>query len=89
MYKVRKERRKDIGCDVRKKYKRIFRETIQKIIFRRKLRQMDKWWYYMGGNNWGLFPPSFYYTHTEEEVERIATETIAEIQELINRLKGN
>lgn len=70
-----------------KKCKRVFWETIQKIIFRRKLRQMDKRWYYMGGNSWGLFPPSFYYTHTEEEVERIAAETAAEIQELINRLK--
>lgn len=70
-----------------RKCNRIFRETIQKILLRRKLRQMDKWWYDMGGNSWGLFPPSFYYTHTEEEIERIATETVAEIQELINRLK--
>ena len=66
-----------------RKCNRVFWETIQKLILRRKLRQMDKWWYDMGGNNWGLFPPSFYYTHTKEEVERIATETVAEIEELI------
>ena len=70
-----------------RKCKRIFRETIQKLMLCRKLRQMDKWWYDMGGNDWGLFPPSFYYFHTEEEVERIASKTIAEIEELINKLK--
>ena len=47
---------------------------------------MDDWWYYTGGNCWGLFPPSFYYTHTEEEVERITKETKARIQALIDQL---
>lgn len=72
-----------------RKCNRVFQKIIQKITLRRKLREMDRWWYDMGGNCWGLFPPSFYYTHTQEEVERIATETVAEIEELINRLKQN
>ena len=55
-------------------------------MFRIKLKQMDDWWYYTGGSCWGLFPPSFYYTHTEEEIERITKETKARIQALINQL---
>lgn len=69
-----------------KKYIELLKNIIHKIMFRIKLKQMDDWWYYTGGNCWGLFPPSFYYTHTEEEVERIAKETKARIQALIDRL---
>lgn len=43
----------------------------------------------MGGNSWGLFPPSFYYTHTQEEAERISAKAIEEIEELMDRLKKN
>lgn len=42
---------------------RIIKGWIDKIIFRIKLWEMDEWWYYTGGSCWGLFPPSFYYTH--------------------------
>lgn len=45
-------------------------------MFKIKLREMDDIWELMGGSCWGLFPPSFYYTHTEEEIERITKETI-------------
>lgn len=44
---------------------------------------MDKWWSFMGGECFGLFPPSFYYTHTEEEIERISEETIARLCAMI------
>ena len=53
-----------------KKGIRIFREMIRKIVFRIKLREMDNMWYYTGASCWQLFPPSFYYTHTEEEIEK-------------------
>lgn len=69
-----------------KKYIELLKNIIHKIMFRIKLEQMDDWWYYTGGNCWGLFPPSFYYTHTEEEVERITKETKARIQALIDQL---
>lgn len=49
-----------------------------------KLKQMDDFWYFMGGNCFGLFPPSFYYTHTEEEIKRITEETMAELQALFD-----
>lgn len=59
---------------------------MRKIIFRIKLKQMDDWWYFMGGSCFGLFPPSFYYTHTEEEIERITAENLERIDKLINEL---
>ena len=69
-----------------KKYIELLKNIIHNIMFRIKLKQMDDWWYYTGGSCWGLFPPSFYYTHTEEEIERITKETKARIQALINQL---
>lgn len=60
---------------------------IEKIRFRIKLKRMDDWWYYTGGNCYGLFPPSFYYTHTEEEVRRITDETVESLRALIKELE--
>lgn len=48
---------------------------------------MDELWYMMGGNCFGLFPPSFYATHTPEEAERIEKEEIAKLREMINELE--
>ena len=58
----------------------------KKVIFHIQLKQIDAEWYDRGGRCWGLFPPSFYYTHTEEEIERITTETRAKMQSLIDQL---
>lgn len=69
-----------------KKYIELLKNITHKIMFRIKLKQMDDWWYYTGGNCWGLFPPSFYYMHTEEEIECITKETKARIQALIDQL---
>ena len=65
----------------------LFKNLINKIWFRIKLKEMDDWRYYTGGNCWGLFPSSFYYTHTEEEIERITAETKARIQALIDQME--
>lgn len=51
----------------------IFKKMEQKIMFKIQLWEMDLLWEYMGGICWGMFPPSFCYTHTEEEIERITT----------------
>lgn len=48
---------------------------------------MDKWWYYMGFYSWELFPPSFYYTHTEKEIERITKEILEETRKLLDQLE--
>lgn len=59
----------------------------KRIAFRRKLKRMDDLWYMYGGSCFGLFPPSFYYTHTEEEVKRIAEGEIASLKALIEQSK--
>lgn len=69
-----------------KKIIEFLKNSMRKIIFRIKLKQMDDWWYFMGGSCFGLFPPSFYYTHTEEEIERITAENLERIDKLINEL---
>lgn len=66
-----------------KKLKKILHE----IRFRMKLKKMDDIWEFMGGNCFGMFPPSFYYTHTEEEIDHIATEKMEEIQKIIEQLR--
>lgn len=63
----------------------LLKNLIHKIRFRMKLKQMDDRWYFMGGNCFDLFPPSFYYTHTEEEIKRITEETMAELQALFDK----
>ena len=54
-----------------------------------KLMEMDSRWYLMGGNCFGLFPPSFYHTHSEEEIKRCTDEIIMEIEKLLEELKVN
>jgi hypothetical protein len=58
-----------------------------KIKFRIKMRRMDELWYLMCGNCFGLFPPSFYLTYTQEEIERITREEIAELREMVDKMK--
>ena len=63
------------------------KKLIDNIRFRIKLQQMDDLWRDMGGSCWGLFPPSFYYTHTEDEIKRIKDETIKELYEMLEQLE--
>lgn len=65
---------------------KLLKKLIHKIIFRIKLWEMDDWWYLTGGSCFGLFPPSFYYTHTQEEIDRITKETLERCTALINKL---
>ena len=65
------------------------RKLFEKIIFRIKLMHMDSRWRMMGGSCFALFPPSFYYTHTPEEIERITKEEIAEIRKLLEEYINN
>ena len=60
------------------------KKMIDKVTFKIKLREMDSLWELMGGSCWGLFPPSFYYTHTKEEIEQITKETIESYQKMID-----
>ncbi len=64
----------------------ILTKPIRKAVFRIKLLLMDDWWYFTGASSYELFPPSFYYTHTQEEIERITKEKKEKIQEMIDKL---
>jgi len=56
----------------------------EKIKFRRKLKRMDEFWELYGGSCFGLFPPSFYYRHSEDEIQRLQQEEIARLKEMLN-----
>lgn len=63
------------------------KKMIREIRFQIKLKEMDDLWYFMGGSCFGLFPPSFYYTHTQEEIERITAETLEKLRTMIDELE--
>ncbi len=69
---------------IAKKCINIPKKIIHKIIFKIKLWEMDTLWDYMGCRCWSMFPPSFYYTHTEEEIEQITKEVIEECKKIID-----
>lgn len=66
-----------------KKVVNLLRKMIKKIIFRIKLIHMDSRWRFYGGSSYDLFPPSFYYTHTEEEIKRITEKELAALHQMI------
>lgn len=65
----------------------IFKKALHQIRFRMELKRMDDMWNFMGGYCFGEFPPSFYYTHTEEEIKRITAEKMETIQKMIEQFK--
>ena len=69
---------------VAEKFIGTLKKMIDNVTFKIKLREMDSLWELMGGSCWGLFPPSFYYTHTKEEIEQITKETIESCQKMID-----
>lgn len=60
---------------------------IQKLCYKRKLREMDEMWRLMGGSSWGLFPPSFYLTHSPEEVQRRKKEELDKLKAMLEEFK--
>ena len=56
--------------------------------FKAQMRRLDKMWYFLGGNCFGIFPPSFYYTHTEQEIEQQKKETIEKLKAILNAYKN-
>ena len=69
---------------VAEKFIGTLKKMIDNVTFKIKLREMDSLWELMGGSCWGLFPPSFYYTHTKKEIEQITKETIESYQKMID-----
>lgn len=63
-----------------------FGKKIYKLLkFNAQMHKLDKIWYFLGGNCFGIFPPSFYYTHTKEEIEQKKKETIKKLLEILNK----
>lgn len=61
---------------IKEKLKRVWKL----IIFHCDPRRIDQTWYEFGGSSYELFPPSFYYTHTEEEIKRISKKEIDKLK---------
>lgn len=62
------------------------KKIIKQIRFKRELQIMDDVYYLTGQSCFSLFPPSFYHTHTPEEIERITQEELAKIMEIIEQM---
>lgn len=62
-------------------------QTIKKIYkrltYKSYLRRLDSDYYCSGATCWSLFPPSFYLTHTPEEVEKAKRETLDELKKML------
>lgn len=65
----------------------MIKKLMQEVLLRIKLKEMDEFWYLTGGSCFGIFPSSFYYTHTPEEIEQITAEEIKKLSEMINQLE--
>lgn len=63
------------------------KEFIRKRREKRKLEDMDRMWYLTGRSSWELFPPSFYYTHTPEEIKKETAELMERVHKLIDELE--
>ena len=59
------------------------KKWIKKIWYRHKLRRMDRQWHMQGGASYQLFPPSFYYTHSEEEIKEITERELAYLRKMV------
>lgn len=68
-----------------RKWIELLKDLFHKIRFRNELRRMDTLWWLMGGNCFGIFPPSFYYTHTEEEIKQAKEEILVMYQEFLDK----
>ena len=53
--------------------------------YKRELERIDN----IYGRGWTLFPPSFYLTHTKEEIEEATQKEIAAFRELFRRHSGS
>ena len=51
------------------------------------LRDVDRQYYDTFQNCFSLFPPSFYLTHTQEEIDKITKETQEKLKKLIDELE--
>ena len=63
------------------------KNRLEKKRVERHLKWLDRRYYDTFQNCFSLFPPSFYLTHTPEEVERITKEKIEQARKAIEELE--
>ncbi len=56
---------------------------------KRELRKKDEMWSMLGGNCFGLFPPSFYATHSSEEAQQIKQAEIEKLKKILSDFIAN
>ena len=59
------------------------------IKWRAKLCRMDSMWRFMGGQCNRLFPPSFYYTHTDEEIKEAVDEAVRPLEQILEEKRAS
>ena len=52
----------------------------------RELEEMDRKWENSGASSWELFPPSYYYRYTADELEEMKKKRQQEIRDLTEEL---
>lgn len=60
-----------------------------RIKFRMKLWKMDSLRRFTGGHANSLFPPSFYYTHTEEEIKKAVDEAVRPLEKILEEKRAS
>lgn len=71
----------------RKKKERFIKKMIRKMRRKAKLEMLDEMARITGAISWMLFSPSFYFTHTQEEIEQAEAEQLAECERLLEELE--
>ncbi len=64
------------------------KKWIRKIWCWHKLRCMDRRWRMQGGASYQLFPPSFYYIHSAEEIKDITEKKLTDLRKQIKEYGG-
>lgn len=61
------------------------KKLFKRVRFELKMRRMDREWRMLGGPCFQMYPPSFYYRHTPEEIAEIKARDMKEMKELLKQ----
>ena len=59
-------------------------KIVKKVVFEIKMQEMDFFASFMGMDSWMLFPPSYYYRFSSEELEKMKIEMREKVQEIFD-----